>query len=93
MDFNIVALETQNHGKDWPLIVGAIQCPECGAEIGERCVNVGTGNNEFLISKTLRADWHAKRKYAAAQLWYEQKNAEQKSKEAAAASTEPTDSK
>jgi hypothetical protein len=72
---NIIALETQNHGQDWPMIVMAVACPICGAPPLERCKTVRSENpqaNHLINAGIERADWHAARKYAAARAWYEQ---------------------
>lgn len=64
---NIVDLETR---RDWPLIVSAVPCEECNAQIGDACVNIGDPRHPMLQSGAPRIDWHAKRKYAAATEWY-----------------------
>jgi hypothetical protein len=67
--YDIVTLETQNHGQDWPLIVTAIECPTCGAEKGEMCHAVGAAN-PMAVTGQPRIDWHAARKQNAAAAWY-----------------------
>jgi hypothetical protein len=69
MGYDIVTLETQNHGKDWPLIVTAVECPTCGAPVGEMCHAIAA-ENPLLNSGTQRIDWHAARKQNAAAAWY-----------------------
>lgn len=69
MGYDIVTLETQNHGQDWPLIVTAVPCPTCGAEKGEMCHALAAAN-PMLNSGTQRIDWHAARKENAAAAWY-----------------------
>lgn len=80
-DMNIVSLETQNGGRDWPLIVMAVQCPKCQAAIGDYCTSVRSEEaqmNPMLHAPgSLRIDWHAERKYEAARLWYAQKDVQQ----------------
>jgi hypothetical protein len=75
MGYDIVTLETQNHGQDWPLIVTAVECPTCGAKPGDMCVNVGTTEgptsaNPHTVLGQQRIDWHAARKQSAAAAWY-----------------------
>lgn len=69
MGYDIVTLETQNHGQDWPLIVTAVPCPTCGAEKGEMCHALAAAN-PMLNSGTQRIDWHSARKQNAAAAWY-----------------------
>ena len=74
---NIIALETQNHGQDWPMIVMAVPCPICSAPPLERCRTVRADNpqtNHLIQVGLERADWHAERKYAAARAWYAQRD-------------------
>jgi hypothetical protein len=75
MGYDIVTLETQNHGQDWPLIVTAVECPTCGASVGEMCHAVGTSEgpvatNPMVNTGQQRIDWHAARKQNAAAAWY-----------------------
>lgn len=75
MGYDIVTLETQNHGQDWPLIVTAVACPTCGAAVGEMCHAVGTtqgptATNPLVNTGQQRIDWHADRKLSAAAAWY-----------------------
>ena len=78
MGYNISALEGQNGGRDWPLIVTAVECPTCGAGKGEMCWSIGTRHgptptNALVNTGGQRIDWHAKRKEAAAHAWYTRK--------------------
>jgi hypothetical protein len=75
MGYNISALEGQNSGRDWPLIVTAVECSVCGAQPGEMCRSVGskegpTAASPFTNRGATRIDWHAERKQAAAHAWY-----------------------
>jgi hypothetical protein len=75
MGYDIVTLETQNHRQDWPLIVTAVECPTCGAPVGEMCHAVGTSEgpvatNPMVNTGQQRIDWHAARKQNAAAAWY-----------------------
>jgi hypothetical protein len=87
VNINIVELETQNGGKDWPLIVMAVPCPICTAPVGSPCSTVKTPSPMLTLGNQ-RIDYHAERKYAAAHLWYEQREVAQASKLAAAQAAE-----
>jgi hypothetical protein len=83
MGYNISALEGQNGGRDWPLIVTAVECPTCGAPPGEMCRTMGstegpTATSPFVNRGTARIDWHAERKQVAAHAWYTRDQAAQK---------------
>lgn len=63
--YNISLLEKR---RDWTLIVMSQPCPEpgCGAQAGEHCQQVAS-SLRGLGQRSQRQDFHASRKYAAAQ--------------------------
>jgi hypothetical protein len=70
MQFNIHDLETR---RDWPLLVTAVPCRTCEAGLGMLCRDVGAWK---LSGQTVtRADYHAERKYDAAEAWYNRESA------------------
>jgi hypothetical protein len=70
MGYNITELEGQNSGRDWPLIVTAVECPTCHAAPGEMCQSIGATGINALMHGTQRMDWHAERKQSAAHAWF-----------------------
>ena len=74
--FNISELERRH---DWQLLVMAVPCPTCGAIVTSPCMEgaftVPDGAQQdqrrpFIASGRQRVDYHAERKYAAANAWY-----------------------
>ncbi len=81
--YNLNELERR---PDWQLLVTSVPCPICRAIVGAPCsarrINEyempnGAETRQFNPSYLPRVDYHAERKYAAAEAWYRQPDAGQ----------------
>jgi hypothetical protein len=89
MALDLQWLETKNGGRDWPLIVQSIECPVCLAGEGQPCTTTRVGSNPMLNQQIPRPDWHVERKYAAAQVWYQQQTIREEKMQEETPATEP----